>query len=221
MGKKVNPFGFRLMIEETPFRWQSKWFTTKKDEYRKLMMEDLKIREFLEKKLELAGLVEIEIRRLIKKMKIVLKTSRPGMVIGRGGKGLEVLKKGLCRLISLKDPDKNLEIEVGEVKNPELFAKVVAERIALQLERRMPTRRVTIREMERVMAAGALGVKIVVSGRIDGAKISRQDKHALGKMPLSTLRANIDYAEVPALTRSGYVGVKVFINRKKEHLIES
>ncbi len=216
MGQKVNPRSFRLAVKETPFKWQSRWFSQKKKKYQELFFEDLKIRKFLDEKLKTAGLAELEIRRMTKKIKIVIKTSRPGMVIGRGGKGLEALKIELMEMLKLKGQEKGIELEVEEVKNPELSARLVGERIGFQLERRMPTRKVINRTMDRVMGAGALGVKIVVSGRVDGAEICRREKYSRGKVPLSTLRANLDYAEIPALTRSGYVGVKVYINRKKE-----
>lgn len=212
MGQKVNPTGFRLAAWKGPFRWASQWFSKKKD-YKKLILEDLKIRQFLESRLSLAGLVNVKIERLRNQMKITLQVARPGVVIGRGGKGLEELKKQLVNLVDIPEPEKNLEIEVEEVKNPDLSAKLVAERIAVQLEKRMPYRRVVNKAMDRVMAAGAEGVKVILSGRIAGIEIGRVEKFSRGRLPLSTLRANVDYAERPALTRSGYVGVKVYINR--------
>jgi len=212
MGHKVNPVGFRLAALRGPFRWQSQWFA-KKSDYKKFIFEDFKIRNFLEKKLRLAGLVNTRIERLKNQIKIILQVSRPGVVIGRGGKGLEELKKQLINLVSVPEPRKNLEIEVEEVKNSELSAKLVAERLTVQLERRMPYRRVVNAAMERVIRAGAEGVKIVLAGRIAGVEISRTEKFSRGKVPLSTIRANIDYAEMPALTRSGYIGVKVYVNR--------
>lgn len=216
MGQKVNPIGFRLTQSKN---WQSRWFTSDKRQYRENLLEDVKVRRFLMKKLKLAGIVQVQIKRAINKMKIILYVSRPGVVIGRGGSGLELLKKELCQMVSITEPEKNLEIEPVEVKNPELSAQLVALRIAEQLEKRFPYRRVVKRTIERVMAAGAKGVKIVLSGRIAGAEISRTEKFGdRGKgatVPAQTLRADIDYAQIPALTRSGYIGVKVWIHRKE------
>lgn len=212
MGQKVNPVGFRLPQTRD---WQSRWFARDKKQYQQNLLEDVKIRRFLTKKLKLAGLVRVQIERSINKMKIILYVSRPGVVIGRGGTGLEMLKKELCRLVSFPEPEKNLEIEPIEVKNPELSARLVAMRIAEQLEKRLPYRRVVNKAIERVMAAGAKGVKIMLGGRIAGAEIGRKEKFGdrgkTGTVPSQTLRADIDYAQVPALTRSGYIGVKVWI----------
>lgn len=212
VGQKVNPAGFRLPTQKGLFRWASQWFV-KKGDYKKLVLEDLRIRQFLEEHLSLAGLVNIKIERLRYQIKITLQVARPGVVIGRGGKGLEELKEKLINLIDIPEPEKNLEIEVEEVKNSDLSAKLVAERIAIQLEKRMPYRRVVNKAIDRVMAAGAEGIRVVLSGRIAGVEIARVEKFSRGRVPLSTLRAEIDYAERPALTRSGYVGVKVYINR--------
>jgi small subunit ribosomal protein S3 len=207
MGQKVNPVAFRIGISKT---WRSRWFGGKK-RYSQNVLEDYRLRQFLYQRLKLAGLVRVEIERLIHQMKITLYVTRPGVVIGRGGTGLEELKKAILPLISLPEPEKNLQIDVAEVKEPDLSAQLVVSRIANELERRLPHRRVVKRTMERVMGAGAKGVKIVLSGRIAGAEISRTEKYYQGKIPLSTLRADIDYAEMPAMTRSGYVGIKVWI----------
>ena len=211
MGQKVNPIIYRLGIHND---WQSLWAVGDKKQYKNFLLEDVKLRQFLWKRLRMAGIVGISIERLFNRMKITLFASRPGVVIGRGGKGLELLKKELCQRISLEAPEKNLEIKIEEVKNPDIEAKFIAERVANQLERRMPHRRVMRKELERVMSAGALGIKIRLAGRIDGVKIARQEKFAAGKVPTSTIRANIDYAQVPALTRKGYVGVKVWIYKE-------
>jgi small subunit ribosomal protein S3 len=213
MGQKVNPVAFRLGHWQT---WQSRWFARDPKQYRQNLLEDVKIRRFLNEKLKLAGLVKVEIERFIKKMKITLYVSRPGVVIGRGGSGLNQLKKDLYRLVSVSEPEKNLKIDVAEVKNPELSAQLVALRVAEQLERRLPHRRVVAKTMERVMAAGAEGVKVVLSGRIAGTEISRTEKYSQGKVPLQTLRAEIDYAQKPALTKFGYVGVKIWIHKGEE-----
>jgi small subunit ribosomal protein S3 len=208
MGQKVNPLAFRLGYYQP---WRSRWFARKPEEYRQNLLEDVKIRKFLRKRLKLAGLVSVQIERFINKMKITLGVSRPGVVIGRGGSGLQQLKKELYQIVAMDDPEKNLELDVVEVKNSELSAQLVATRIAEQLERRMPHRRVVTKTMERVMAAGAEGIKVNLAGRVAGAEISRTEKYAEGKVPLQTLRAKIDYAQVPALTKFGYVGVKVWI----------
>ncbi len=212
MGQKVNPLAFRIGAGK---KWRSRWFAGQKD-YSQNVLEDHRLRQFLRKRLKLAGLVRIEIERLIHQMKIALYVTRPGVVIGRGGTGLEELKKALIPLVSIPEPEKNLEIEVAEVKEPDLSAQLVANRVTNEIERRLPHRRVVKRAISRVMGAGAEGVKIVLSGRIAGAEIARTEKYSQGKIPLSTIRADIDYAEVPAMTRSGYVGVKVWICRKKE-----
>lgn len=213
MGKKINPLGFRLPLTKD---WQSRWFAGDKKEYQKNLLEDFKIRRYLEEKLKAAGLVRAQIDRSIKKIKITLYVSRPGVVIGRGGSGLELLKKELCQMVSVADPEKNLEVDdVVEVKDSETSARLVALRIAEQIEKRFPYRRVVAKAIERVMNAGAKGIKIALAGRIAGAEISRSetfgDQGKTGTIPASTLRARIDYAQTPVLTRSGYIGIKVWI----------
>ncbi len=207
MGNKVNPTAFRLGVL---YDWKARWFA-KKSNYSTNLLEDVKIRKFLLKKLKLAGEVSVEIERSINKIKIIISVSRPGVVIGRGGSGLEELKKGLAKIVSVPNPEKNLEIVAQEVKNPDLSAYFVAQRISEQIERRMSPRRIALRTIDRTMSAGAKGIKIVFSGRIDGAEIARRQTYSEGKIPLSTLRSNIDFAKNPALTRSGYVGIKVWI----------
>jgi len=217
VGQKVNPVGFRLPQNKD---WQSRWFTSDKKQYQKNLLEDVKIRRFLMVKLRLAGIVRAQIERSINKVKIILYVSRPGVVIGRGGSGLEALKKQLNKMVSISEPEKNLEIEAIEVKNSEISAQLVAQRVVEQLEKRLPHRRVVAKTIERVMASGAKGVKIVLAGRIAGAKISRTEKFGDrgqgATVPSQTLRAEIDYAQIPALTRSGYIGVKVWIYKGKE-----
>lgn len=208
MGHKVNPKGFRLPQDKA---WESVWFAKDPAAYKKNLLEDIKIRRFLMKKLKLAGIIKSQIERSINKMKIILHVSRPGVVIGRGGTGLELLKKELYQIVSIPDPEKNLEIEAVEVKEPDLSAYLVAQRIAEQLEKRMHYRRVVNKMIQRVIAAGAKGVKVQLSGRIAGVEISRSEKFIEGKVPLQTIRADIDYAQVPALTKSGFVGIKVWI----------
>jgi small subunit ribosomal protein S3 len=213
MGQKVNPIGFRI---GQGVNWASSWFASDPKVYRKNLLEDVKLRKFLMKKLRLAGIVTVEIKRSINKMNIVLHVSRPGVVIGRGGAALEELKKELEGLVSVPEPDKNLQLDVVEVKNPELSAQLVVAQIVDQLKRRLPHRRVVAKTIERVMAAGADGIKIVLSGRIAGAEISRTEKFSQGRLPLQTLRAKIDYAEAPSLTKFGYIGVKVWIFKEEK-----
>ena len=208
MGQKVNPLGFRL---PQSLDWQSCWFSDNKKKYRQNLLEDVKIRQFLMEKLRLAGIVRAQIDRMVNKMRITVFVSRPGAVIGRGGSGLELLKKELIKKVSLPSPEKNLDLDVVEIKNPELSAHLVALRVAEQLEKRFPHRRVVAKTVERVMGAGAQGVKVMLSGRIGGAEIGRREKFHQGKVPLQTLRADIDYAQIPAFTKSGYVGVKVWV----------
>lgn len=209
MGQKINPFGFRL-AKMPDYGWKSRWFADKK-RYRQLLLEDLKIRKFLMEKLKLAGILKVEIERSYNKVKILIYVTRPGVVIGRGGTGLEQLKKALAKMVDIPSPEKNVVLEAIEVKNPDLYAQLVANRIVDQLIRRMPPRRVVEQAMRRTMEAGAKGIRVVLGGRIAGAEIARVEKYSQGTVPLSTLRAKIDYAQVPALTRSGYVGVKVWI----------
>lgn len=208
MGQKVNPIGFRLGILAP---WESRWFAGNK-KYPELLKEDIKIRDILMKKLRPAGISKIEIERAVGKVKIIIHVTRPGVLIGKGGSGLLDLKKFLMKDLKIKDENK-LEISPMDVRAPDLQAYLVAQNIAEQLVRRMPAARVMNQSVERVMQAGAKGVKVVLSGRIGGAEIARREWKALGSIPLHTLRANIDFAIYPALTKSGYVGVKVWINK--------
>jgi small subunit ribosomal protein S3 len=216
MGQKVNPIGFRTGVF---LPWKSRWFADK-GKYKDYLVEDIKIRRALMEKLKLAGIISVEIERLPKSLVIIMTVSRPGVVIGRGGTGLEDLKKQILGIIKKNRGgavnDLKIDLQVNDIKNPEISAHLVATRIAGELERRMPHRRVITRTMDRVMQSGADGVKIILSGRIGGADISRVEKYHLGSVPTQTLRANIDYAQVPALLKKGYVGVKVYIHKKEE-----
>lgn len=210
MGQKVHPTGFRL---GTTFSWKSRWFAGKAD-YQDKMLEDYKIRKFLQNELSNAGVVRIDIERSLTSMKVILMVSRPGVVIGKGGENLKTINDKLTTLLheGKKKPKQfKLDIKVEEVKKPDLSAKLVAERIVDQLVKRYPHRRAVQQALEKVMQAGAEGVKISLSGRIGGSEIGRTEKYAEGKVPTQTLRANIDYHSTPALTRSGYVGIKVWI----------
>ena len=216
MGQKVNPVGFRT---GTFLPWKSRWFADG-NEYKTYLFEDIKIRKAVMNKLRLAGVTNVEIERLPKSMVITMTVSRPGVVIGRGGTGLEELKKFILDVISqgssTKVKDLKIDLRVNEVKNPELSAYLVASRIVSELERRLPHRRVISKAMERVRQSGALGVKVILSGRIGGAEISRTEKYHDGSIPTQTLRENIDYAQIPALLKRGYVGVKVYIHKKPD-----
>lgn len=207
MGQKVHPIGFRLGVNAT---WESRWFAPGK-KYVQFLKEDMKMRELLMKKLRPAGISKIEIERAISKIRLIIFVSRPGILIGRGGTGLLELKKFMLKELKLKD--ENLEIVPMDVKNPDLSAYLVAQNIADQLARRLPAARVMNQTLERVMRAGAKGVKIGLAGRIGGAEIARRESKFQGSVPLHTLRSEIDFCAYPALTKSGYVGVKVWINR--------
>lgn len=208
MGQKVNPIGFRIPLSPST-SWISRWFSTSKVRYSQYLAEDIKLRKALMAKLKIAGVTKIEIERSLKSLKVIIHVSRPGVVIGRGGAGIEDLKKFIAKLIKATKVD----LQIEEIKNPEINAYLVAIRVAEQLEKRLPARRVATKAIEKVMASGAKGVKILLSGRVNGAEISRREsyKSPSGSVPLQTLRANVDYASLPALTRSGYVGVKVWI----------
>jgi small subunit ribosomal protein S3 len=214
MGQKVNPKVIRI---GTIYNWSSRWYDDNK--YKETLLEDFKIRKTLLEKLRPAGISEIEIERSINNLRITAYVSKPGMVIGRGGTGLEELKifiqNNLVKKSSVKNQSK-LDIRVEPVKEPNLDAYLVARNISDQLIRRLPAKRVLASTAERVMGAGAKGVRIVLAGRVGGAEISRREKLQVGTVPLSTIRANINYASSPALTKKGYIGVKVWINRPEE-----
>ncbi len=209
MGQKVNPLSFRLGILYKP---SSRWFAPKR-EYQDLVLADIKLKKFIFNRLHLAGIVEVVIERSPNSIKIIIHAGRPGVIIGRGGSNLEVLKKELEAFLKTigAGVSTKFQLDVVEVKNPDLSAKLVGERIAEQLIKRYPHRRAISQAQERVMAAGAKGVKIQISGRIGGAEIARSEKYPMGTIPTQTLRSDIDYAKIPALTRSGYVGLKVWI----------
>lgn len=206
MGHKVNPIGFRTGVV---YPTKSTWFSDK-TEYSKNVLEDVKIRKFLQIKLERAGLTSVEIKRSINSLDIFINISRPGVVIGRGGSGLDQLKKDLIKLLN---PAKNLRISLHpqETKSPETSAILVGDRLRNQLEHRYPHRRAASQAIEKAMSSGALGVKILFSGRIGGAEIARSEIYKQGRIPTQTLRSDIDYYEKPAHTRSGFVGIKVWI----------
>ncbi len=209
MGQKVNPKSFRI---GNVFTWDSRWFADKR-RYKHLLLEDVLLRRELIKRLAKAGLAKIEIERSINRIDITIHVTRPGVVIGRAGSGLEDLKKFVNQFLRQKQQSRNLKVDlkVEPVKEPNLNATVIANNIAEQLAKRLPYKRVVNQAIERVMSAGAKGVRIMLSGRIAGAEISRREKYQKGTVPLSTIREEIDYAETPSLTKSGYIGVKVWI----------
>lgn len=208
MGQKVNPVGFRVGRQVD---WQSHWFAGRRS-YKDYLLEDVKLRRFLMQRYARAGIAQVKIERTTDKIYVKVLVARPGMVIGRGGTGLEELKKVLASELEVTSPAQ-LKIDVEEVKNPDLNAYLVASSVARQLERRMPHRRVINQASERVMAAGAKGVKVMISGRIAGSEIGRTEHLSKGAVSLQTLRKKIDFARVPALTKYGYIGVKVWINK--------
>lgn len=203
MGQKVNPNGMRLGINKT---WNSFWYADKKD-IAKNIKEDNVIRKYILKEYKPCAISNVMIERTNDSVTISVYTGKPGVLIGQKGAGVEALKKNLEKMTD----SKRVNVNVVEVKNPDLDAKLVAESIAAQLEKRAQFRRVMKSAMQRVMRAGAVGVKTMVSGRLDGAEIARSEHYNEGSLPLQTIRANIDYACVEAHTTFGVLGVKVWI----------
>lgn len=212
MGQKVNPFGLRLGIL---YNWKSRWFFSNKKTFRETLSSDIRIRDKLMKKFSFASVTNIEIERAIKKITVTLYSVKPGMIIGRGGKGLEEVKKFIVEELRLKKDEKEnkVDLKIEPVKKPYLSAYFVAQSVAEKLVRNFPHRSLVHNTMNRVMEAKAKGVKIQLSGRIAGAEISRQEKYFQGTIPASTIREDVEFARYPALTKSGYVGVKVWICR--------
>lgn len=195
--------------------WDSRWFFNDRKLFRTSLLQDIRIRRELFKSLRAAGLTQVEIERNISGMDLILHAVRPGIIIGRGGKGLEEVKEKVMRILNIKDKkskDKfKLEIKVEQVKKPFLNAKYVAEYMSERIARNFPHRSLVHNVMNRVMESGAKGVKIALGGRIRGANIARHEKYQQGKVPLSSIKEDIDYAATPSLTRNGYVGIKVWI----------
>ncbi|MCF0125276.1 MAG: 30S ribosomal protein S3 [Clostridia bacterium] len=202
MGQKVHPTGVRVGIIKD---WNSKWYADSKN-FADYLVEDQKIRKFLKKKLYQAGISKIEIERTAKLVKVNLYTAKPGIVIGKGGAGVETVKEELAKLI-----EKDVNINIVEVKNIDIDAQLVAENIAGQLERRVSFRRAMKQCMQKAMKSGALGIKTAVSGRLGGADMARTEFYKEGNIPLQTLRADIDYGFAEADTTYGKIGVKVWI----------
>ena len=210
MGQKVNPHGLRIGIIKD---WDSKWFADK--DYEKFLLEDIKVREFIKEKLFLSGIARVQIERASQKTRISIYTAKPGMVIGRQGSNIELLKGDLKKMT-----DSNIDINIVEIKTPDMNAILVAENIASQLERRIAFRRAMKQCVTRTMRMGAKGIKVQVGGRLGGAEIARSETYREGSVPLHTLRADIDYGTAEAHTTYGRIGVKVWIY-KGEVLPES
>lgn len=212
MGQKVHPKGLRVGVT---VNWESRWFFTNKKIYRTSLVTDLQVRDVLMKKLSFAGVTQVDIERAINKITVIIYAVKPGMIIGRGGKGLEDVKKAV--LAEIKDAkmkkEMKIDLKIEPVKKPFLNSYYVAQTIAEKLVRSFPHRGVVHNAMNRVMESGGKGIKIQLGGRINGAEISRREKYFQGTVPTSTIREDVDFAKYPALTKSGYIGVKVWICR--------
>lgn len=211
MGQKVNPISFRLVRTRN---WLSRWFANKK-EFGDLLVEDHQIRAYLMKKPSMSGVSSIKIKRMSGKVEVTIVTARPGLVIGKKGAEIDVLKDELSKLTH-----KEVWVAVEEVKRPDMDAKIVADGIARQLEKRIPFRRIMKKSIQSSMDAGAYGIKVQLSGRIGGAEIARAEWYKEGSTPLHTLRADIDYAHGRAETTYGSIGVKVWIYRSEDNLVK-
>jgi small subunit ribosomal protein S3 len=206
MGHKVNPTSFRLKITDT---WKSKWFS--RHNYVDQLQEDVRIREYLETHLKRAGLSRIDLERFNDgTITVIIRTTMPGLIIGKGGAGIEELKKRIKTKLGIK---KELKVNIEEVRDMNLQAQVIANGIAEQLEKRAAFRKLMKQSLEQVMNAGAKGVKVAIGGRLNGAEIARTEHLSSGKIPLHTLRADIDFARSTAMTTYGTIGVKVWIYR--------
>ena len=208
MGQKVNPTGFRAGIMEG---WKSRWYASKKD-FSELLVEDQKIRKYLKVKCRFAGISKIEIERTRDEVKVLLYAARPGIIIGRKGQEVERLQGDLQNLVG-----RRINIKIEEISRPEMYAQLVAEDIGEQLQKRASFRRTMKRAMEASMEAGAKGIKIQLAGRLGGAEMARREKQISGSIPLSTLRAKIDYGFTEAKTAQGNIGIQVWINQGIYH----
>lgn len=202
MGQKVNPIGMRLQINRT---WDSRWYAESKD-FGNLLLEDIKMREFIKDDCKQAGISRIIIERPHKKCRVTVHTARPGVIIGKKGADIETLRQKLAAMT-----DSELHLNIVEVRKPEMDAALVAENIAQQLERRVSFRRAMKRSVQNTMRMGALGIRVNVAGRLGGAEIARTEWYREGRVPLHTLRADIDYAHAEAMTAYGIIGIKVWI----------
>jgi small subunit ribosomal protein S3 len=204
MGQKVNPIGFRTGIM---IGWKSRWYAPKK-EFAELLIEDFKVRKYIKEKYRVAGIPKIEIERTRDEVKVILFAARPGIIIGRKGQQVEQLQEDLQRLVG-----RRINIKIEELSRPEFYAQLVAENVADQLGKRASFRRTIKRAMEQTMETGAKGIKIQLAGRLGGAEMARREKQISGSIPLSTLRAKIDYGFTEAKTAQGHIGVQVWINQ--------
>jgi len=202
MGQKVNPIGMRLQINRT---WDSRWYAESKD-FGNLLLEDIRMREFIKEDCKQAGISRVIIERPHKKCRVTVHTARPGVIIGKKGADIETLRKKLAAMT-----DSELHLNIVEVRKPEMDAQLVAENIAQQLERRVSFRRAMKRSVQNTMRMGALGIRVNVAGRLGGAEIARTEWYREGRVPLHTLRADIDYAHAEAMTAYGIIGIKVWI----------
>lgn len=202
MGQKVSPVGLRIGINKD---WEAKWYSNNAS-FAKHLDSDIKIRKFVEKNLSKAGISKVEIERNSKKCEVVVHTAKPGVIIGKGGEGIEKIKANLAKLVN-----ENVQISIVDIKKPDLDAKLLADSVASQIENRASFRMAQKRAIKNAMKAGAKGVKTLVSGRLNGADIARSEGYSEGTIPLHTLRADIDYATAEADTTFGKIGVKVWV----------
>ena len=207
MGQKVNPIGLRVAVTKD---WRSRWFSPKRD-FGRLLVEDGKIRAAVMQRLANAGVALVQIERYANRVRINIHTARPGIVIGRKGQDIDKVRAELSKLTGGKE----IYIEIHEVKSPDTNAQLVAENIAVQLERRISTKRAIKRAIKLAMDLGALGIKVKVGGRLGGSELSRNEWYKEGKIPLHTLRANIDYGFTEAATTAGRIGIKVWVCKKE------
>lgn len=206
MGQKVNPIGIRVTVNKD---WRSRWFATKS--FGPMLIEDTKIREFVKKRLENAAVAEVIIERYANRVRVNIHSARPGIVIGRKGQDIELIRGELAKLTG-----KEIYIEIHEIKSPDVNAQLVAENIAVQMSRRVSFRRAMKRAIKIAMDLGVDGIKVRVSGRLGGSELARTEWYREGSVPLHTLRANIEYGFAEAATTAGRIGVKVWICKKKE-----
>jgi len=203
VGQKVHPKGFRIGVIRD---WDSNWYADR--DYTELLHEDYKLRHYIKEHFYTAGISKVEIQRTGNRVRVTIHTAKPGIVIGRGGLEVEKLKADLIKMTG-----KNVNINIQEIKKPELDAQIVAENIAQQLEKRISFRRAMKQTVGRTMRAGAIGIKVAISGRLGGAEIARSEWYSEGKVPLHTLRADVDYGFAEANTTYGKIGIKVWVNR--------
>ena len=211
MGQKVNPIGYRM---GTIYNWNSRWLFADKKSYKDSLLEDIKIRDGIMNKYQFAIVTKVEIERAINKVSLIINAVKPGVLIGKGGKGVEEIRDFIVGIIGkdkVKKEKIKIDIKIEVVKKTNLNAYYIAHDVSEKLAKGLPHRRIVHQAIDRAREAGAIGIKIQLGGRIAGASISRVEKYFEGKVPLSTIKADIDYASVPSLTRSGYIGVKVWV----------